>query len=215
MQWLNKLERKFGRYAPQDILIYITVTMFIVYLISLLTPQYNVIPYLSLIPSLVLKGEVWRLISFIVIPPDSSPLFIFFALYFFYLIGSSLEAKWGSFRFNAYYIIGIIGTIISAFLSGGATNLFLNLSLFFAFATIYPDYEIMLFFAIPVKIKYLALLDALYFVFIIIMGSFTDKLACIAAILNFLLFFGVDFIKNIKRYISHRKMKMNYKRYMR
>lgn len=164
---------------------------------------------LELIPELVLKGEVWRLVTYIFIPSSTSIIWIIFVLYLSYMIGSGLEHEWGSFKFNVYYFIGMIGTTIAAFLSGaGGTGYYLNLSLFLAFAYIFPNFEILLFFILPVKMKYLGWLDAIMLGYYFVMGGLSEKLAIIAALLNFILFFGRDivyYLKNNKRAYSNRK----------
>ncbi len=153
---LNKLERKFGKFAIPNLMTIIIFGMALVYLINFFTnPEYafNLSSLIYFDKELILHGQVWRVLTFIFEPPDSSPLWIIFALYLYWVIGSALEQNWGSFRFNVYYLVGMIGTIISGLITGYATNTYLNLSLFLAFAMLYPNFQLMLFFIIPVKIK--------------------------------------------------------------
>ena len=167
MNWLNKLERKFGKYSIKNLMLYIASLNFLVYLLIMVDQSNNIVYKLMLKPELILKGEVWRLITFIFIPPNTSAFFIIFALYFYYIAGRGLEHEWGSFKLNVYYLFGILGTIIASFITkGSATATYLNLSLFLAFARLYPDYEVLLFFVIPIKIKYFA-----YFNWFIIIGA--------------------------------------------
>src|SRR5262249_25462717 len=85
----------------------------------------------------VAHGEVWRLITYIFIPHNTELIWVFFSLYWLWIMGTSLEAEWGSFKFNAYYFVGMIGTTIAAALAGGAIGgFYLNLSITFAFATV-------------------------------------------------------------------------------
>lgn len=202
MNWLDRLEKKFGRFGIKGLMIYIIAFNAAVYLMSLAGPQGSqLVEKLMLIPQLVLNGEVWRLITFIFIPPSSSMIFILFVLYFYYMIGRTLEHEWGSFKFTAYYFIGVIGTIIGTFLAGGlavGTSYYLNLSLFLAFAYIFPDYQILIFFILPVKMKYLAWLDAAYLAYSFLFGDTGIKLMIAASILNFLLFFGKDIILHLR-----------------
>ena len=196
LKFLDKFDRKYGKFAIRNLMIYIAAGNLAVFLISFMFPS---LPgYLMLIPSLVLKGEVWRLITFIFIPPDTSILFILFAVYFYYMIGNTLEHEWGSFRLNAYYFIGMLATIVAAFITGGTYGLHLNLSLFLAFAYLYPNHEILLFFVLPVKIKYLAWLNLAFIGFAVITQSLPLKVAAIVSLANYLLFFGDDMIKRIK-----------------
>ena len=131
MNLLNKLEKNFGRFAIRDLMVYIVGMNGLVYLLSYAYPENNAINKLLLDPYLIMKGEVWRLITFIFIPPTASVFWIFFILYFYYIVGIGLEHEWGSFRFNVYYFTGVLGTILGAFVVGGnLTALYLNLSLF-------------------------------------------------------------------------------------
>ena len=197
MNWLNKLEKKFGKISIKNLMMDIVSINAGVYVMLLIKPAL----YDSLIldPSMVMRGEVWRLITFIFIPPQTSILWIFLILYMSFIIGSSLEQEWGSFKFNVYYLMGMIGTIIAAFIGGNAvTAVYLNLSLFLAFARIYPDYEILLFFILSVKVKYLAWLELAFICFTIITASVSIKLAAIASLINYLIFFGKDIFIQIK-----------------
>ena len=142
MNILNKLERKFGRYAIKQLIVYIVGINALIYMLRIGMPQSDAISKLLLDPHLIMQGEVWRLITWVFIPPSASLLWIFFILYFYYMIGTGLEHEWGSFRFNIYYFTGVAATAIAAFITGqGATALYLNLSLFLAFAYIYPDFR--------------------------------------------------------------------------
>lgn len=206
---LNKLERKFGKYAIKNLMVYIISFNFVVYIMTFIDQKNIILNTLMFDPGLILKGEVWRLITFIFIPPQLSILFILFALYFFYIIGIGLEEQWGSFKFNIYYLIGLLGTIISAFIAGGgASGVYLNMSLFLAFAYIFPNYQISLYLLLPIKIKYLAWLDVAMLVFSFFTGNIPVKFAIIASMANFILFFGKDiffYLKNRKRSYTHKK----------
>ncbi|HEX3046866.1 MAG TPA: rhomboid family intramembrane serine protease [Bacillota bacterium] len=193
MKWLDKLERRFGRIAIRGLMTYVVALNGVVFLLNLFDPTGLFINRLTLEPYLVLQGEFWRLITYIFIPPTFSILWIIFTLYFYYLIGNSLEHEWGSFRFNVYYLIGMIGTTIAAFFTGGGgTALFLNLSLFLAFAQIYPDFQVTLFFIIPIKVKYLAWLDWAYLAYTVLVSPLDAKVAALVSVLNFFIFFGKD-----------------------
>ena len=198
MNILNTLERKIGRYAIKELIVYIVGINGLVYFLSYAYPQSEAIGKLALVPNLILQGEVWRLITFIFVPPATSLLWIFFILYFYYIVGIGLEHEWGSFRFNVYYFTGVLATAAAAFITGqGATALYLNLSLFLAFAYIYPDYQILLFFIIPVKIKYLAWLNWAFIAYTVMTAQPSGKVAAVVSVANYFLFFGKDIISNI------------------
>lgn len=212
MRWLDKMERKFGKYAISNLMQYIVLLTGSVYLLSLFDQSGTFISRLVLVPSLVMKGQVWRLITYVFIPPNVSMLFIIFVLYLYYMIGMSLERIWGTFKFNLYYFIGILATTIVAFLTrGSATSYYLNLSIFLAFAKLNPNYEILLFFVLPVKMKYLAWFNWGLLAFTIITAPIPRKITAVIAIGNYLIFFGKDLITAIKR---RRKVQQNRSKFI-
>lgn len=211
MKVLDRLDRKFGHLAIKGLMTYIVGLNLAVYFLSYIDPTGNLSNKLALHPSLVLKGEVWRLITYIFIPPAASMLWILLVLYFYFMIGSSLEREWGSFKFNIYYFIGMLGTTLAAFISGGgATSTYLNLSLFLAFASLYPDYQILIFFILPVRIKYLAWLNWIIIVFTVITQPLPLKVAAIVSVINYFVFFGEDILVNVK---ARRKVYYNRKKF--
>ena len=214
MGWLYKLERKIGRFAIPNLMLAVVTGMLIVFALGFVFPTLGIFDRLSLDWPMVLQGQVWRLITFIFLPPSSSVVWIFITLYFNYLIGHTLERTWGDFKFNIYYFCGVVGNIIAAALTGYGMNSYLNLSLFFAFAALYPEFQVMLFFLLPVKIKYLALIDAAYFVLMLIVGDWATRAAILLSLVNFILFFGGDFIRLIRQQAGYRKTRRNFRKYM-
>ena len=198
MNWMDKMERKLGRLAIPHLMYYIIGLNFLFFCLIYLDRTGSVISFLRLDPELVLQGQLWRLISFIFIPPTFDWLWIVFTLYFYYMVGGSLENEWGSFRFNLYYLVGMLATITAAFVVGGSTGIFLNMSLFLAFAYLFPDYQLLLFFIIPVKVKYLAILYWIGLGWAVIFGSVENKVAAVASVVNFFVFFGVELVKGAK-----------------
>lgn len=211
---MDKLQRKFGRYAIRNLMLYIVVGMALVYVLDMIASPVmgsSLSHLLMFNRSAILRGQIWRLVTFIFIPPSSSMLFIFFALYFDYLVGTALQQQWGSFRFNLYYLCGMLGTILSGFLTGYATNSYMNMSPFFAFALLYPNYELMLL-ILPVKVKYLALLSAVGVVYSLIVDSWAGKLALIVSLLNVALFFWRDAVNSVKNAYRRYQWKKNWRR---
>ncbi|MEG0615035.1 MAG: rhomboid family intramembrane serine protease [Oscillospiraceae bacterium] len=211
MRWIDKLDRKIGRFSIPNLMLIVSTGMFVVYLFSMLFPEKNLMSYLTLNMAAVANGEIWRLLTFIILPPQSSIFFILFALYFYVIIGSSLEKEWGSFKFNVFYLFGIVGTIVAALISGGSDNIFLNLSLFLAFAILFPNHEILLFFILPIKVKYLAILDAIFFGISLILGTWQVRAAIIASLVNIIIFFGGDFYRFIKNKVRNEKWRRDSK----
>ena len=211
MNWIDSLERKFGRHSIPHLMYFITGVMLAVYVTDLvLGGQVSAALYFD--RSLILRGEVWRLVTFLFLPPNSSPIWILFSLYFYCLIGNGLESAWGSFRFNIFYLVGVLGAVCSGLITGYAANGFLNMSLFLAFAAIYPDNQVLVFFFLPIKIKWLALLDALYFIFAFFSGGWPSKLAILFALLNIVLFFGGDLLRNAKQQAGFWKTRYNFRK---
>jgi hypothetical protein len=200
VQILNTLERKFGRFAIRDLMVYIVGFNGLVYVLSIAYPQSAAISKLVLDPVRIMRGEVWRLVTFVFIPPSASILWIFFILYFYYIVGIGLEREWGSFRFNIYYLTGMTATALAAFITGqGATALYLNLSLFLAFAHVYPDFEILLFFVLPVKVKYLAWLNWAFIALTVVTAAPANKVAALVSVSNYFLFFGNDILLGVRQ----------------
>lgn len=215
MKWLNKLERVLGRFAVRNLMKYIVLlnaaAFVLIYLEQTVMYTNIILSNMVLIPQLVFKGEIWRLFTFIAIPPSFSIFWVAFALYFYYMVGTALENEWGTFRFNMYYFLGILGTIAVSLIFGiPATPTFINLSLFLAFARIYPDFELLIFFILPVKIKYLAMLEWIFIAFTILTGSMADKITAIVSIINYFIFFGGDIMSGVK---SSRQVQQNRQRF--
>jgi hypothetical protein len=192
-RWLARLERRFGRYAPQNITLWLVGLSGLTYALLYVKP--DLYYWLTLDPDLVARGEAWRLVTFLFLPWGGSggvlgPLLTLLALYFLYLVGTSLEAEWGSFKFDVYYLIGVLGTIASSLLVGPVTNEYLNLSLVLAFATVFPDYEILLFLVLPVKMKWLGVLDAAFLAYTFLGGPMSVRAGILVALLNYFLFFA-------------------------
>jgi membrane associated rhomboid family serine protease len=187
---LARLERTFiGRLAIERLTMFIVGGMAITYVLCLARPSFQA--QLYLIPQLV-PVQPWRLVTFLFLPPERSMIWVFLALYFTWLVGTNLEQEWGALKFNAYYLLGAVGTAAAAWITNSpyVTNEYLNLSLFFAFATIFPDYEIRLFFVLPVKVKWLGLLSAAYTGYEFLRGGTGTRVAIVIVFANYLLFFA-------------------------
>lgn len=188
-RFLARLERTIlGRIAIEHLTTFIVGGMAIAFVLSSLRADFAY--RLMLVPQLV-ASEPWRLVSFLFLPESSSIFFTLMALYFTWLMGTSLEQEWGALKFNLYYLFGALGTIAAALLTGvGQTNFYINLSLMLAFSTLFPDYEIRLYFLIPIRMKWLGLLSAAYLVLQFVSGGIGTRAAIGAVTANYLLFFG-------------------------
>ncbi|MDO4943031.1 MAG: hypothetical protein Q4E73_09400 [Lachnospiraceae bacterium] len=231
MNFLDKLEQKFGRYAIRDLPRYIVACYIIGSVIDFVAPNLYY-QYLSLNPAMILHGQVWRFVTFLFAPLVDMRsviglLFIVFVLMFYYSICNTLEQMWGSFRFNMYMLTGILSTIAASFIVYAITKspyiymdtYYLQLALFLAFATMFPDVSVMLYGIIPIKIKWLAYLDValLAFSFLTAGGGIyglSTRIEIIISLLNFLVYFfagrnGTKYrpseIKRKKKFVKHVK----------
>ena len=198
MRLLDKLERKYGRLALPHVTLAIIAGQVLCYFLTAGNPDF--IHALRLVPSRIMEGELWRLITFVVEPPIAHPIFAIFGWYLFYLMGTALENRWGVFQYNAFLLVGYIAAIAVSFLTPEqpSSHMFIGTTVFLAFAHLYPDFQILLFFIIPVKIKWLALLTWAGYCALILMGSWTIRLLILASISNFLLFFGRDILLTMR-----------------
>ncbi len=211
------LERKLRRCTISDLMKYIVIGQGIVYLLLYIWPSIG-IPLYSMITldrSALLRGQIWRLVTFIFAPPSSSPLFIIFALYFYYMIGMGLEARWGKVKLNLYYLVGMLAAIIACLITGYAGNTFLNLSLFFAYAALYPDEQVLLFMILPIKMKYLAIADAALYLYQFIVGGASTRVTIVLGLLNVILFLGGDLLQTLRRESQYWKTRYNFRKAMR
>lgn len=234
MNLLNKLNRKFGRFYIENLMLYIVIGTGIVFAFWYLFPDLPLVQYLTFDRNAILHGQVWRILSFIFIPESGNPINMVFWLYLYWFIGSGLERYWGSFNFNLYYFSGVILSIIGGFITGMATVRYLNLSLFLAMAAVYPNMELRLFYIIPVKMKWLAWIDTALLIYSFIpvsvlttavrmklpisyiweiLCSYNDvRLSIIFSMLNFILFFGGGFFRKIYDKFKYRKVRRNFKK---
>lgn len=195
---LDKMERRFWRYAIRNLTMYLLAGYAIGYLLSFTMPQ--LLTYFTLEPALILKGQVWRLLSWVIIPPNDNIIFVIFMMLLYYSLGNTLESYWGAFRYNVYIFSGILFTVIGAFivngLIGGITGFgslystyYINMSIFLACASIMPDYQLLLYGIIPVKMKWLAILDVVLLAVDAVQGGLIIRIVIIASLLNFIIFF--------------------------
>ena len=202
-KWLSKLERRFGRYAIHNLMYYIIILYALGFVLNLLNRDFYY-QFLSLDAAAILHGQIWRIVTFIIQPPSDSLIFIIFMLHLYYMIGQQLEAAWGAFRFNLYFFSGMFFHVIAALFIYLVTGLsipmgshYLNMSLFFVFAALFPDVQFMLYMIIPVKVKWLAWVDAAFFLWQVLnsmmMGLWLYAVLPLVAVLNFFIFFWPDF----------------------
>ena len=222
MNWIDKLERKFGRHGGiPNLTVYIIICYVIGYLLTYMNP--SLLSMMSLDVSKILQGQIWRLVTWVIYPPSTGNflLFAISILFFYYPIGTSLERTWGSFRYTLYIFSGLLFVLIAAFITyfvtggfvvidgmtymiGGSvfTTYYLSLSVFLAYAACYPDMQILLWFVIPIKMKWMAWVYGAIIVYNMIsyvrVGLWVMAVPILASLLNFVLFFFSN--RNMHRY---------------
>ena len=148
MGWKSRFLQAFGHVAIPNITLYLIAFQVVCYLAIMGQPDAHLAQRLMFDPGAAVHGEWWRAITFLFLPPTSNPIFAFFAWYFFWLMGTALEANWGTTRYNLYLWIAALATIGSGFgayflgAPGIGTNIYIEQTVFLAFATLYPDFQI-------------------------------------------------------------------------
>jgi hypothetical protein len=222
MSLISRLERRFGRFAIPNLTMVIIAGQAALYVASLF-PQGFAIDRLALNPARVLQGEVWRVVTFLFTPPHMSPIFALFYFSLLQLFGTTLEHHWGTFRFNVFLFIGYVANVAAAFaasalvgglsrdIPGGALDLaslsasngFLYTSIFLAFARLYPDFVLNLMFVLPIRIKWLALVQWIGYGYFFLTGDMMSRMLIAATVFNYLLFFGREHWREFRR--RHRR----------
>ena len=199
------------RFGIPNLMKFIVIGNVLVYLLSLFA-GYGAVSFLNFQWAAITHGELWRLITFIFMPGYYSTgdvLWLALFLYFYYMIGTVLEREWGTAKFTLYYFSGVVLTlvvgIVTALVSGHNVLIegtsYVNLSMFFAFAMLYPETQFLVFFIIPVKVKWLAWIDAAFFALSVVTSLFRldilNALLPVVALLNFFVFFWTNITDEI------------------
>ena len=209
---MSNFEKKFGKYAIKNLSLTLIMCYAAGYLIEMVLP--GLFYFLTLNPYAIIHGQVWRLVTWLLIPPDSSNLFfVLLMLYFYYSLGTSLERTWGTYRYNVYIFSGMLFTIIGSFLMMGYCYLvrpadmvaygpsvffsavsplfstyYVNMSIFLAFAATFPEVQVLLMFIIPIKVKVLGIIYGVMLIANFIQGSAYSRFAMAASLFNFVVF---------------------------
>lgn len=252
MKFLNKLELKLGKYAIPNLSLYLILSYAGGYLIQLINSSFA--NYLTLNPFAIIRGEVWRLFTWVLIPPGSNNIFfLLIMLMLYYSLGTNLERTWGTFYYNVYIFGGILITVIASFLLAGWFAIFdfpkvhalqllsigidpqrmgtlaqmqywyqgafgvlfntyyINMSIFLAFAATYPDMQVMLWFIVPMKVKYLGIVYVVLMVLDILQVGWLLAFTIGASLLNFIIFFLSTRRNKPHRTAKQKKRQMEYR----
>lgn len=236
-EFINKMERKYGRYAIKNLIVYLLVFYVIGYLLFIVSPQAYTLLQLS--PELVMKGQVWRLVSWVCTVPDDFSFWIIFMFMFQYYVGRSLENVMGAFKYNLYVFSGIIFMTLSSMIIFWVTGIsmspstyYINMASFLAYALCFPDLQVLFMMIIPIKVKWLAIADLIYMGYeFIAVGSIRNayaiygevglryanqyiwatRVGIVVSILNFIIFFFMT--RNTFRFRPREiKRKVDFKR---
>ncbi|MDD2969476.1 MAG: hypothetical protein PHT89_02345 [Lachnospiraceae bacterium] len=213
MNLINKMERKWGKYAIHNLSLYLIICYGFGYAISFVNSDF--LNYLTLNPSAILHGQVWRILTWLIVPPSGFSIFTVIMLFFYYSLGTALERAWGAFYYNLYIFSGMLFTVIGSFLLfvsceagilGGAelalygndfysmaayyfSTYYVNMSIFLAFASTFPDIQVLLMFVIPVKVKWLGMIYGVMLVYDFFAGNYIIRFVIAASLLNYLVTF--------------------------
>jgi len=197
MTFLDRLERRFGHMAIRNLTAYIIAGQVLAWALAMTRPQ--LLWDLRFVAALVWQGEVWRIFTFLFIPPDAHFIFLAFAWYIFWMMGGALEREWGVFKYNLYILVWALASMAAGHLFPFAPvdNSYLMLSVFLGFAYRFPNFELLLFFVLPVKMKWLGWLGGGMALLTLLLGPLPAKALVLAGLLNFGLFFGPEFLRTL------------------
>lgn len=216
MKWYQKAWRKIKHFSIPNLMIYITSGMLFVYLVEVLAfLPFSLAGAISFSRSAIFSGQVWRLLTFVFSPPMTNLFSVILTLYFYVFIGRSLEDAWGSTSFTHYYLLGWFGTVLGGLLTGAATATYLNMSLFLAFAVLYPNAELRLFFFLPIKAKYLGYADGILYILsligLLIVRDWAGIVSLLISLVNFFIFFGPGLYRDLKHRRRHRELRRQFR----
>ena len=235
MDFLTKLERKYGKFSIPNLTVMLIICFIVGYLIQIV--DLDAVYAINLNPELVMQGQVWRLVSWVLMPPSELSVFVIITLMFYFHVGRVLENAWGDFRYTLYIVsgivftdIGVVGTYVIMNLCGldefasffamysNTSTYYLCLSMFLAYAFMFPEMQVLLYFIIPIKVKWLGYLDIAYLIYSILVfgmiGYYAGMVTIIMSVLNYIVFY---FLMKGKNRVSaaHRKRKKTYKKEVR
>lgn len=235
MNFMTKLERKFGKYAIPNLTVILIAGFILGYILQIVDS--SVLNLIAMNPAKIMQGQVYRLITWVVIPPGGTSILVIITLMFYFSIGRTLEQAWGDFRYTVYILSGIIFTDLGLMLTYfvmkalgqeevlamyyqyglyGASTYFLCMSMFLAYAFMFPDMQVLMYFIIPIKVKWLGYLDIAYLIFTVlqygIMHYYAGVVTVVMSVLNFIVFY---FMTRQKPSRAQRKKKRKYRQEVR
>jgi len=204
---VKDLRRKFDRFLYNNsdrgipnLMMYLSIATLVCYIIIMADRSGLFYSFLCFDRRMILRGQIWRLFTYVILP-QSDGIWLFLLLIAYYSIGRMVERVWGTLKFNLFYLCGVVIMDIAAMILGtGADTYYLNLSLFLALATLYPENKVLLMYIIPIRMKYLAWVYLFFVVIEVVQLNFFP----VFALLNYFLFFGRDFLNVLPENLAQR-----------
>lgn len=187
--WVDRLEKRFGFLAVPGLPGFIAGMTVAVGVLGALKPEFSDV--LGLDPAALARGQVWRAVTFLLVPPPAGPLWLVFWIMMLYMILQALEQAWGAFKFTVFLAIGVLATAAGALAARVEFgDSIIILSSFLAFARLMPDREMLILFVLPVKMRWLAAVCAVWLFVEFVTTGLAGRLELTAGLLPYLLFFG-------------------------
>lgn len=235
MDFLTKLERKYGKFGIPNLTVILIIGFAFGYILEIAMPE--ALQFINLNPEMIMRGQVYRLVTWIVMPPGGVSLWLVITLMFYFSIGRTLENTWGDFRYTLYIVSGIVFTDLGVMLTYLALKLmgqaemaslfayysntstyYLCMSMFLAYAFMFPHMQVLLYFIIPIKVKWLGYLYIAILAVTVLQygqaGYYAGMVTVIMSVFNFIVFYFLMKGKN-RMSPAQKKRKKSYKREVR
>ena len=208
-RWLDRFCYNHPNFGIPNLVKFIVIGNVLVYFLDMFSQGYASYALMFYTPW-ILQGEVWRIVTFIFVPTSGynpsdmlSVLWFAMSLLFCYYIGNALERQWGTARFTVFYGLGVVLNIIVGFVMGSTSMYYINMSMFFAFATLYPEMQVLLMGILPLKVKWLAWIEAALFAYDVFFSlasrQWVTAVLPLVALLNYFIFFWDDLMGTVRR----------------
>lgn len=210
--WLNRLEYKYSRYCIRGLTKYLVIGRIFMYLLMTAFPQFFFANFFAPISRWdLMHGKIWEILTVLITPGASSPLWFLVDAYFFYFIGTTLEQVWGDFKFNVFILFSWVAALLSCFIVGIGTMGYLSTLMFIAFSIYFPTHQMLVFFVLPIQAKYLGWAAGFLLLVSFLSGAWATKVNILLACVALLAFFGKGLIDRIQTEIQSAKRRRAWK----
>ena len=188
---IDRFCTKHPRFGMPNLMLYIAITQGIVGVLDLFT-QGRLSSLLMFSAAHIFAGQIWRLATFVIVPSASNPFYLLLSCYVYYWTGQMLEREWGTAKFNLFYLCGVVLSALFGLVLGYASIYYINLSIFLVIATLYGEMQVLFMFVVPIKMKWLAILDVVLILVDVVqyaqMGAWIFALVPLASFVNYFIF---------------------------